>query len=105
MIQQVYPVLHFCLLVDKLPPPYLPTVEKYFCFSSVWDILNQKEYMHATLNLLFLLSFSQAMTVLVRDVDYHTISTSQLQVLLVYCEQDMHDFTRQATAFTLLKVG
>ena len=44
------------------------------------------------------------MTVLVRDIKYHSISTEQLQVLLGYVEQDVHDYTRQATAFSLLKV-
>ena len=44
------------------------------------------------------------MTVLVRDIKYHSISTEQLQVLLGYVEQDIHDHTRQATAFSLLKV-
>ncbi len=43
------------------------------------------------------------MTVLVRDVHYHKINSKQLQVLLGYAEQDIHDYTRQATAFTLLK--
>ena len=41
---------------------------------------------------------------LVRDVQYHQIDTKQLQVLLGYAEQDIHDYTRQATALTLLKV-
>ena len=41
---------------------------------------------------------------LVRDVQYHLIDSKQLQVLLGYAEQDIHDYTRQATAFTLLKV-
>ena len=45
------------------------------------------------------------MTVLVRDIKYHSISTEQLQVLLGYVEQDIHDHTRQATAFSLLKVS
>ncbi len=39
-----------------------------------------------------------------RDVEYHKIDKKQLQVLLGYAEQDIHDHTRQATAFTLLKV-
>lgn len=45
----------------------------------------------------------KAITVVVRDVKYHTISTDQLQVLLTYAEQDIHDFTRRSTAFGLLK--
>ena len=43
------------------------------------------------------------MTVVVRDLKYHTISTEQLQVLLTYAEEDIHDHTRQGTAFGLLK--
>ncbi|XP_074650347.1 small subunit processome component 20 homolog [Tubulanus polymorphus] len=45
----------------------------------------------------------KAVTVLVRDVQHHTISDEQLQVLLNYVEADMYDFTRQSTAFTLFK--
>lgn len=43
------------------------------------------------------------MTVLVRDVKYHVINTEQLQILLGYAEEDIHDYTRQATAFSLLQ--
>lgn len=43
------------------------------------------------------------MTVLVRDVKYYKIEVSQLKVLLLYVEQDMHDHDRQATAFNLLR--
>lgn len=43
-------------------------------------------------------------TVLVRDTSYHTLSEEQLKSLLSYIEQDIYDYTRQATAFTLLKV-
>ncbi len=46
----------------------------------------------------------KAVTVLVRDVHYHTIDEKQLRVLLGYAEQDIHDYSRQATAFPLLKV-
>ncbi|GLV33838.1 uncharacterized protein CBL_11277 [Carabus blaptoides fortunei] len=45
----------------------------------------------------------KTMAVLVRDVKYHTIDTEQLKALLLYTEQDLHDFERQATAFALLK--
>ncbi|XP_071486924.1 small subunit processome component 20 homolog [Diadema antillarum] len=45
----------------------------------------------------------KAMTVLIRDVKQHTINEKQLQVLLAYAEEDIHDHTRQATAFGLLK--
>lgn len=43
------------------------------------------------------------MTVLVRDVKYHTIDTEQLKVLLLYVEQDLYNHEKQATAFGLLK--
>ncbi|CAG9761397.1 unnamed protein product [Ceutorhynchus assimilis] len=45
----------------------------------------------------------KAVAVLVRDVQYYTVDTNQLKVLLMYVEQDMHDHDRQATAFGLLK--
>ncbi|XP_078664356.1 small subunit processome component 20 homolog isoform X2 [Branchiostoma floridae x Branchiostoma belcheri] len=45
----------------------------------------------------------KALTVLVRDVKYHSIDQDQLRVLLQYAEQDIMDYTRQATAFSLLK--
>ncbi|KAK3096539.1 hypothetical protein FSP39_001125 [Pinctada imbricata] len=45
----------------------------------------------------------KAVTVLVRDVKVHTISTDQLQVLLTFCEEDLHDYNRQSTAFSLLR--
>ena len=43
------------------------------------------------------------MTVLVRDVQFHLIDAEQLKTLLGYAEQDIQDFTRQGTAFKLLK--
>lgn len=43
------------------------------------------------------------MAILVREVSYYTVTTDQLKVLLIYAEQDLHDFDRQATAFGLLK--
>ncbi|XP_078582715.1 small subunit processome component 20 homolog isoform X3 [Branchiostoma floridae x Branchiostoma japonicum] len=45
----------------------------------------------------------KALTVLVRDVKYYNVDQDQLRVLLQYAEQDILDYTRQATAFTLLK--
>lgn len=45
----------------------------------------------------------QVVAVLVRDVKYHIIGAEQLKTLLLYAEQDMFDFNRQATAFALLK--
>ena len=50
------------------------------------------------------LLYLQAVTVLVRHVKFHKIEMSQLQVLLTFCEEDLHDYNRQSTAFTLLKV-
>ena len=43
------------------------------------------------------------MSILVRDVQFHTIEDAQLKLLIGYAEQDIHDFTRQAAALTLLK--
>lgn len=45
----------------------------------------------------------QVVAVLVRDVKYHVIGAEQVKTLLLYAEQDMYDFNRQATAFALLK--
>lgn len=45
----------------------------------------------------------KVVAVIVRDVKYHVISPDELRTLLLYCEQDIQDFTRQVTAFSLLK--
>ncbi|XP_033113828.1 small subunit processome component 20 homolog isoform X2 [Anneissia japonica] len=45
----------------------------------------------------------KAVTVLVHDGKGQQITDEQLQVLLSYVEEDIHDHTRQATAFSLLK--
>lgn len=44
------------------------------------------------------------MTVLLKKVKSHPVTEKQLQVLLAYAEEDIHDTSRQATAFGLLKV-
>jgi U3 small nucleolar RNA-associated protein 20 len=36
-------------------------------------------------------------------VKYHKLEDEQLRALLLYCEQDLDDHSRQATAFSLLK--
>ena len=48
-------------------------------------------------------SLLQVVAIIVRDVKYYTIDEDQMKALLLYAEQDMHDFNRQATAFALLK--
>ncbi|RUS70515.1 hypothetical protein EGW08_021727, partial [Elysia chlorotica] len=45
----------------------------------------------------------KAVTVLVRDVPYYTITEEQLQVLLTYCEEDLYSHARQSTAFSLVR--
>lgn len=40
---------------------------------------------------------------LVRDVKNHQLSKKQQHTLLLYCDQDIHDYSRQALAFSLLK--
>ncbi|XP_021355382.1 small subunit processome component 20 homolog [Mizuhopecten yessoensis] len=45
----------------------------------------------------------KAVTVLVRDVKCYEINSEQLQVLLGFCEEDLHDYHRQSTAFSLLR--
>lgn len=48
--------------------------------------------------------YLQAVTVLVRDVKIYKLEQTQLQVLLTFCEEDLYDYNRQSTAFSLLKV-
>ncbi|CAG9859449.1 unnamed protein product [Phyllotreta striolata] len=45
----------------------------------------------------------KAMSILVRDVNYYNIDSNQSKILLLYVEQDIHNYERQATAFNLLK--
>ncbi|KAL8599182.1 hypothetical protein ACOMHN_007898 [Nucella lapillus] len=45
----------------------------------------------------------KTVTVLVRDVRYYKLTKEHLQVLLTYCEEDIHDSTRQTTAFSVIK--
>ncbi|XP_056016221.1 small subunit processome component 20 homolog [Ostrea edulis] len=45
----------------------------------------------------------KAVTVLVRDVKIYKLDQTQLQVLLTFCEEDLYDYNRQSTAFSLLK--
>ncbi|XP_034333284.2 small subunit processome component 20 homolog [Magallana gigas] len=45
----------------------------------------------------------KAVTVLVRDVRIYKLEQTQLQVLLTFCEEDLYDYNRQSTAFSLLK--
>ena len=46
----------------------------------------------------------QTITAMLRTRKCDDLSENQLQVLLGYVEEDMHDNSRQATAFSLLKV-
>ncbi|KAI4884861.1 hypothetical protein NFI96_031248 [Prochilodus magdalenae] len=45
----------------------------------------------------------RAITILVKSMTKHSISNTQLQVLLGYAEEDIYDNSRQATAFGLLR--
>uniref|UniRef100_A0A0C9R5L4 UTP20 protein n=1 Tax=Fopius arisanus TaxID=64838 RepID=A0A0C9R5L4_9HYME len=45
----------------------------------------------------------KTMSVLVRDVKHFKMSDDQVKALILYAEQDLHDYERQATAFNLLK--
>lgn len=45
------------------------------------------------------------MTVIIRDFKQYTVAEKHLQVLLGFVEEDIHDHTKQGTAFPLLKVG
>uniref|UniRef100_S4RGK7 U3 small nucleolar RNA-associated protein 20 domain-containing protein n=1 Tax=Petromyzon marinus TaxID=7757 RepID=S4RGK7_PETMA len=54
-------------------------------------------------NFEMILSCFKVMTVLVRHMEKSQLTEKQLQVLLGYAEEDIHDSSRQATAFGLLK--
>ena len=54
--------------------------------------------------LTWIVLYFQAVTVLVRDVKMYKLEETQLQVLLTFCEEDLYDYNRQSTAFSLLKV-
>ncbi|XP_054276631.1 small subunit processome component 20 homolog [Macrosteles quadrilineatus] len=45
----------------------------------------------------------KVVAVIVRDVKHHQLSPQQQRTLLLYCEQDIHDYSRQTIAFSLLK--
>lgn len=45
----------------------------------------------------------KCMSVLVRDVKNFTLSSEQVKILIIYAEQDLHDYDKQGTAFTLLR--
>ncbi|XP_015126374.1 small subunit processome component 20 homolog [Diachasma alloeum] len=45
----------------------------------------------------------KTMSVLVRDVKHFDMSDDQVKALILYAEQDLHNYERQATAFNLLK--
>lgn len=47
----------------------------------------------------------QAMTVVIRDFKQFTVAEKHLEVLLGFVEEDIHDHTKQGTAFPLLKVS
>ena len=42
---------------------------------------------------------------IIRDFKQYTVAEKHLQVLLGFVEEDIHDHTKQGTAFPLLKVG
>lgn len=54
-------------------------------------------------NFEMVLSAFKAMTVIIRDFNQYTVAEKHLQVLLGFVEEDIHDHTRQGTAFPLLK--
>ena len=41
---------------------------------------------------------------IIRDFKQYTVAEKHLQVLLGFVEEDIHDHTKQGTAFPLLKV-
>jgi len=54
-------------------------------------------------NFEMVLSAFKAMTVIIRDFQKYTVAEKHLQVLLGFVEEDIHDHTKQGTAFPLLK--
>ena len=44
------------------------------------------------------------MTVIIRDCKHYKVAEKQLQILLGFVEEDIHDHTKQGAAFPLLKV-
>ncbi|XP_029649622.2 small subunit processome component 20 homolog isoform X1 [Octopus sinensis] len=45
----------------------------------------------------------KSITILVREIHIYQLRQDQLKVLLIYCEEDIMDYTRQACAFNLIK--
>ncbi|XP_068744813.1 small subunit processome component 20 homolog [Montipora capricornis] len=54
-------------------------------------------------NFEMVLSAFKAMTVIIRDFKHFKVAEKHLQVLLGFVEEDIHDHTKQGTAFSLLK--
>lgn len=48
--------------------------------------------------------FRQGMTVIIRDHKHFKVAEKQLQILLGFVEEDIHDHIKQGAAFPLLKV-
>ncbi|XP_012255555.2 small subunit processome component 20 homolog [Athalia rosae] len=88
----------------KMDLPSVRTHVTEIC-SSMFQILHK--YAAAGLskgdNFDLVMSAFKCMSVLVRDVKHFTISPEQLKILILYAEQDLHDYDKQSTAFTLLR--
>ncbi len=54
--------------------------------------------------LTFAFTRSQAVTVLIRDINASDITENQMQVLLSFAMQDIDDSNKQGTMFPLIKV-
>ncbi|XP_033739688.1 small subunit processome component 20 homolog isoform X2 [Pecten maximus] len=85
----------------------LPAIQQHICPIANSIIVLLKNYASAGSaagdNLDLITMAFKAVTVLVRDVTYYKINSEQLQVLLGFCEEDLHDYHRQSTAFSLLR--
>lgn len=96
--------LHCLSLILKFDLPSLQEHIKDIA-KSVFDLLHK--YAAAGLskgdNFDLVVAAFKMVAILVRDVRYYNIETDQLKSLLLYAEQDLHDYERQATAFGLLK--
>ncbi|XP_054720944.1 small subunit processome component 20 homolog [Uloborus diversus] len=94
-----------CLLpLYKYPLPSLKTLTKKIV-NSLFILINKYAAVGMAQgdNFEMIVMCFKMLTMLVRDTSYHELSEEQLQSLLSYIEQDIYDYTRQATAFSLLK--
>ena len=103
-VKVISSALRCFLIVLRLP---LPSLKKHIgsVCSHLFVLLNNYAGAGAGKgdNFELIVMCFKVLTVLIRDVTYHSITEKQLHVLLVFVKQDLDDFTRQAVAFSILK--